>query len=98
MDSIPTFAACSASAQARFVVAAPTCLCARRGSAAVREWQSNGRLAKDAYMMLVTRPLFSSAAISAILLFSSSSIRTLSPVPPAIQNPWTPACMLYLLP
>ena len=45
-------------------------------------------------MMLFVLPLFWSAAHSAIRLFSSSSSKMLSPVPPATQKPWTPDCML----
>ena len=45
-------------------------------------------------MMFVTLPPDWSAEISASLPFSSSVRRMLSPVPPAIQKPCTPAWML----
>ena len=45
-------------------------------------------------MMLLILPLFWSEAISAIRMFSSSDSNTLSPFPPATQNPPTPAWIL----
>ena len=45
-------------------------------------------------MMFFILPLAWSAAISAMRMFSASSRRTLSPVPPATQKPWAPCWML----
>ena len=45
-------------------------------------------------MMFLILPCAWSTAISAMRRFSSSSSKTLSPVPPASQNPCTPAWML----